>query len=600
MLGACKNIKRICWCIVAMTSMTPLLCMAQSSFSALLKEKNYNLASLTDWSNKSHIIFDQPSCAYINITGIEKMPQSRKHKQEVWIEYYDEQGNYLRKRALMSAQGNSSLAFEKKNFKVDFSVSESENSTFTIGDWVEQDGFHFKAYYTDYFRGAGCVAYKLFDLSQADRGRMWKRASLSSAKANAKCYPDGFPCLVYLNDEFYGIYAWQLKKDRKNMGQKKDVAEHIHLDGTFDYGSLWGDKINWTKFEVRNPTGLYCMNGQPYDGDNPQELIDETSAFYDMPEDNTSVKDAKRLSANVKHYVESFGKFSYYLSKMKLEGATTSDIKDYMEERFDIISLIDYYCFSIYVNNFDGFWKNWQWFTYDGTKWFVAPYDLDCTFGNHYSGNFIIPPEWNYEGGNYSYYPTNGPISYLTTYFWEEIKERYAELRSHEVFTPYNVYTLFEEWHERIGLTAYDMEWERWPNSKCITTTVVNSPWITTDNWTDYGKTKDYNNETTYHAGNTCRAGYRIWTATTDCSGIYPYVQIGYTDSLQRVQNWLEQRTKIIDSFLSYSPLNSLRQIEKPFYSSHIYNMSGQRIPHLQKGLNIVRRKKVHVTTDRR
>lgn len=28
-------------------------------------------------------------------------------------------------------------------------------------------------------------------------------------ETGALCHPDAFPCLVYLNSEFYGIFAWQ-------------------------------------------------------------------------------------------------------------------------------------------------------------------------------------------------------------------------------------------------------------------------------------------------------------------------------------------------------------------------------------------------------
>ena len=38
----------------------------------------------------------------------------------------------------------------------------------------------------------------------------------------ARCYPDGFPCVVYLNGAFYGIFSWQLKKHRDNMAMGRN------------------------------------------------------------------------------------------------------------------------------------------------------------------------------------------------------------------------------------------------------------------------------------------------------------------------------------------------------------------------------------------
>lgn len=580
--------------ILVLPFVRPISGDAQTPFEILLQDKHISQASLRDWSDSTYIEIAQPSCAYINITGIDDLPRRKNKQLTAWMDIYDGLGNFFRKRAYISAQGNSSLGFVKRNFKADFSASESETPTFAIGDWVDQDVFHFKAYYIDFFRGIGCVAYQLFHQTQADRGPMWGRAIHSSANPLARCYPDGFPCLVYLNGEFYGIYTWQLKKDRNNMNQLKDVAEHIHLDGNFEDRLFWGNYLDWTQFEIRNPKGLYCMDGQPYDGDNPQELMDETSDFYDLPEDSERVKAAKERSASVKRYIKAFSKFSRDLAALERTGASAEVIRAEMQQRFDIPSLIDYVCFSYYVNNYDGFWKNWQWFTYDGTKWFVAPYDLDCTFGNHASGNFIIPPEWNYEWGNYSYISSRAPIDYLRKYYWEDLKERYAELRMSGVFSTTNVKSLLKKWCNRIGQPSYNMEWQKWPDCKCIGQTICNETWTTSDDWSGYSKLPDYNDSTTYLAGDKCKAAERIWTATTETRGVRPYAQLGYTDSLERVFEWVNRRTELIDLLFDFeAPLHIAGNHISPTAPHVIYNMSGQRLRHLQKGINIVGGKKI-------
>ena len=590
--------KHFLWILMSLSTITTTTILAQTPFDSKLQQKGITKSDVKDWSKSDFIEMPIPQCALINISGIERMPVSKDEVLSAWIETYDGQGNFFRKPVHLSAQGNSSLGFVKKNFKADFS---SESLTFSIGDWVRQDEFHFKAYYTDFFRGVGCVAYQLFHQTQQDRGPMWKRAFLTSSNKNARCYPDGFPCLVYLNGDFYGIFAWQLKKDRKNMSQTKEMAEHIHLDGKFDNDIFWSEHIDWTQFEVRNPKGLYCMNGQLYDGDHPQELIDETSAFYDLPEDSETIKARKKKSAKVKHYVEAFSTFHHQLKSLETQGADTETIREAMSLQFDIPSLTDYICFAYYVNNYDGFWKNWQWFTYDGSKWFVAPYDLDCTFGNHASGNFIIPPEWNFEWGNYSFLLSREPINFFRKYFWEDIKVRYAELREQKIFSPDNLQLLLTDWYDRIGIDSYAEEWQRWPDSKCIGKTICNPSWMTSDDWTGYGKLPDYDSETTYHAGDRCRLAERVWTATAYVKGVQPYIQLGYTDNLERVFAWVKRRTEIIDQFMGYNPeenyIGSIRQAaDTPTtINTSIYDLSGQRILHLQKGINIVSGRKILV-----
>ena len=89
-----------------------------------------------------------------------------------------------------------------------------------IGDWVRQSSFHFKAFYNDFLRGFGEVGYKVYELMIADRQPFWNRVGYVD-ESRARCFPDGFPCAVYLNGTFYGVFAWQLKKSRKNMNMKK-------------------------------------------------------------------------------------------------------------------------------------------------------------------------------------------------------------------------------------------------------------------------------------------------------------------------------------------------------------------------------------------
>ena len=171
---------------------------------------------VNDYSDTKKIIVEEPQCAYINITGAEIMPAQKGQTMNVWMDVYFGNGKYFRKRAIIDAQGNSSLNLDKKNFKADFCDDEwvgDETPSITIGDWVKQDSYHFKAYYIDWLRGVGVVGYRLYDQMALNIGRPWTRATdhISKPKENARCYPDGFPCIVYLNGDFYGIFAWQLK-----------------------------------------------------------------------------------------------------------------------------------------------------------------------------------------------------------------------------------------------------------------------------------------------------------------------------------------------------------------------------------------------------
>ena len=518
-----------------------------------LEELCINMSRLTDMSDLNDIVIPEPNLAIINITGTKKMPTKKNSDTHAWFELYDGNGNYFKKPVILNAQGKSSMNFTKKNFAVDFYKDDyMEAVNVTIGNWVKQDSYHFKAYYIDYFRGVSAIGYKLYDQISADRGRIWSRASLDNPNEKARCYPDGFPALVCLNGKFYGVFSWQLKKNRKNYSLTKNIAEHIHLDGVLRNDSIWNGTVKWGAFEVRNPKTLYTMDGEKYDGDHPMELIDETSSFYNLETDKEEIKANKQITAQVKHYIEELSSIRPKLLEKEKCGATKKEMRKEIELLFDVPGLIDYCCFHFIVDNCDGFGKNWQWFTYDGKKWYVAPYDLDYTFGNFYKGTILFPAEWNRHTSDYKDLPTVGPMYFIKKYYLNEIKARYAELRDNGVISPENIKSIVKNWYYRIGEENYALEYKKWKDSKCISETICNEGWTTSDDWTNYKVTPDYNSTNNYQVGDKCRLDCRIFTATSDIIGVNPYKQLGYSDSLARLCRWIEKRIELEDAYLGY------------------------------------------------
>ena len=225
-----------------------------------LKANGFDVKTPIDWSDSSFIQIPEPRFAIINVTNIDSMPTTKTQNKKAFLEFWDMQGNYFKKHAILNAQGNSSMGYVKKNVAIDFCDDEwigDNTPKIRIGEWVPQDSFHMKAYYTDFFRGVCAVSYKLYDQIVRTRGNMydrpWKKALLNMSKigtttrsignsyvgdyslltdTGARCFPDGFPVAVYLNGVFYGIFSFQLKKHRDNYHMDKSTAEHVHLDGT--------------------------------------------------------------------------------------------------------------------------------------------------------------------------------------------------------------------------------------------------------------------------------------------------------------------------------------------------------------------------------
>lgn len=465
-----------------------------------LKANGFSVKTPIDWSENSKIQIPEPRLAFVNITNIDSMPTSKAQNMHAIFEFWDMQGNYFKKKAIMNAQGNSSLGMPKRNFACDFCNDDWKgDDTFKIkiGSWVPQDSFHFKAFYADFFKGVSMVGYKLFNEIESTRSsstnRVWKRALLPSADTigygtkgmegttdvnilidnGARCYPDGFPCIVHLNGSFYGVFSWALKKHRDNYMQNKSKPDNIQLDGeiydTFMYnGNIDWDVVNGTKassgggkdgFEFRNPKSLICIDGTKYDADtNRKELIDSSSEFYN-PSNKNHI-----LTNKVKAYYSTLTTYIPTLKKMEEQGEDESVIKAKIQSFFDIDSLIDYLIFSDIVTNVDGFRKNWQWITYNGVKWAVCPYDLDGIIG--WSGwGELSPTSGRY--GNTLDLPTGWVIKYFDT----ELCERYKTLRTN-VLTVKNIFGLVRDWCSRIGASNLEKDLSKWPQ-----TPELYSPW---------------------------------------------------------------------------------------------------------------------------
>ena len=452
-----------------------------------------------DWSKTGSLAIPEPRCAVVNITGITAMPESKTAELDAVMEFWDKAGNYFRKPIVCSAQGQTSLRFPKKNLKFDLMNEDGSEFTLKIGNWVEQDGFHLKSYYTDYFRGLGAVSYKFLDEIMRARGtdsdRPWKtglgvtggvtarggtqKGTEIQLETGALCHPDGFPCLVYLNGEFYGIYAWQLKKHRANYHMEKSNVKHIHLDGDTVY--FRDGTIGWTGFEVRNPNKLYTMDGKKYDGDAPKELIDETSAKYD-PENKDHVRTAQ-VKAAIEGVVSKFQEVKRLCNEYKSSPtpAKLSSARAAYEAIFEPGNEIDYLIFSDVTYNEDGFDHNVQMTTYDGVKWYSNAYDLDQTFGGSWLGESLYAPQtqsvlYTWRGNN-----TFGPCHCLPIIYKAELESRYKELRDAGIIETEHILGYIKDWVNRIGTGNYELEYERWPGCPTYTDSIYRvKKWLET------------------------------------------------------------------------------------------------------------------------
>ena len=539
-----------------------------------LKASGFNAQTPIDWSEyisnngKSPLYIPEPRCARINISGIDSMPTSKTVNDKAYFEMWDMQGNYFKKKVIINAQGNTTMMYPKKSFACDFFDEDWNGDSFAIkfGNWVAQDSFHFKAQYCDFFKGISIVAYKLVQEVWASRSNIystpWMKALLENVNitsgsycneaindlslqknTGAKCVPDAFPCVVYLNGEFYGVFNWALKKHRDNYHLDKSNGNNIHLDGGSEQLKT---PLNWESFEIRNPkkllTNVASVDGfEAYDGDNPKELLDESTEGYN-PSDKNHV-----LSNKVKQAILSFNRMAPKLNSMTNENGG----EEYLNQHYDLDNLIDYYVLQ-YVLADEDIAANWQWVTYDGIKWFVFDYDKDKSFGQIYNcpGTRAATDMLNAVNTSVAY----SPFTYLFKYHKQDIKARYNELKSLGIFTPSHVINLVNKWFDRFSNEDLKLEYKKWSESPSNRDDNIDKEhWKVHGSSYEYTSENTYNSEKTYTIGETCAYGvsrHVIFECVKETKGNPPIVRfydniprdLGFHDSIFRLEKYIQER----------------------------------------------------------
>ena len=579
-----------------------------------LKANGFDVKTPIDWSESNFIQIPEPRFAIINITNIDSMPTTKTDNKKAFLEFWDMNGNYFKKHAILNAQGQSSMGFVKKNAAIDLCDDEwigDNTPKVRIGNWVPQDSFHMKAYYTDFFRGVGAVSYKLYDQIVRTRGNMydrpWKKALLDMSKigtttkslgnpyigdyelltdTGARCFPDGFPAAVYLNGEFYGIFSFQLKKHRDNYHMNKGTAEHVHLDGILNEDIIFQgkEKIAWGNFEIRNPKNLYAKMGNKYNADVQQEeLAGETEInswiaagkLPDGTEITSKIKKNLQVTAKVKKYIQSFSDaipiIKAAMDSYEASNKTEDDLKSFKavyEKYFDKDNMIDYMIVSDLIKNTDGFNKNWQWFTYDGKKWYVGLYDCDMSFGGHFMGNRITDVLTKHVDTSLL-----RPNGYITKYYEQELNDRYKKLADLGIASSANIFSLLRDWTMRIGTEFFKEEYKKWKDSPCIADSIVNSNYWEvvydeegnpqTDTQETFDATHAYNIDDVVSFGISASMGYfkyKCIKPTTALDTNIPHSESTYCpiktfkhcDSIYRAQRWIEKNTENMDKLYNY------------------------------------------------
>ena len=559
-----------------------------------LKANGFDTKGKTDWSDwydkhDSALELPIPTKAVINITGVNQMPSKKLVNDKAYIEFFDFAGNYFKIKAYLNAQGTSTMADPMKSCAIDLFSDDWGGNEFEIkfGDWVAQDGFHLKAFYKDSLKSIQPICYEIgeqitsflnvrsnrFHIS-SDNVLIGGTGDMDNDVSQAKCMPSQFPCEVYLNGEYYGLFIWSLKKNRKNYSMNKKDYTSILIDNV---GGMFNeDSFNWIKAEIRNPKKLICVDGEEYDADTHMgELIGTDTVagqqytFSKLNAATTGTDTFKVTSvgynaanndmvntAKTKAIIEAC---QAYKSEVN-SASTNEEKKKIVEKSFDVDNLLAYIIFCELTYNQDGWYNNAQITIYDKKVGYNI-YDCDSCLGKAWNG--IL---WT-SSLSREIFDSNStnPLFVIKSLYAEKIGTMYKTLRDKGIITKENLNKIVDDWFDRLGTDALKRSVTKWNNSPSY-----RKPTNLDEHWEPYmplskselNSINSYNAETNYSVGTiVCygNGGYNnyYYKCVKECLGSTPttdgnYFTNGMYDSKERIKMWLEKRIDFCDILWNY------------------------------------------------
>lgn len=300
-------------------------------------------------------------------------------------------------------QGEATINLDKKNYNIKLQDGKKNKFVVSFKDWFPTHKYHIKANYSD------------ASLVRNSVGSLLGRKSYPYLYPNyARGVIDSFPFILYINDEWCGCYTWNLTQDGNLFAMDEDNKNHMvfRANGTASTGG-------WlvSNFEDRlrdDPTehSLDCLT----------RMVDWT---------NTCT-------------VEEF----------------RTDVKQY----FDLESLLYYWPVVDIECGTDSMVNNTTWASWDGVHWYVLWYDTDLIFGP--SSLLVATPTLDLiEATKESQfaYKYNPIWDKLYQSYYDELCEKYAELRQTIFVDTQTIIGYFTSYRDKWGSTNLALEQEKWP-----------------------------------------------------------------------------------------------------------------------------------------
>lgn len=336
-------------------------------------------------------------------------------------------------------QGASSVGLPKKNYTLNL-----DQDIEIFHSYGKQHKYVIKANYLDPSQSLNIVGAKLWGRirdthKHADTGILNTNGDLlvdnNGNRVVAETDPqlsiggnygavDGFPIAVYINDQYWGLYSFAIPKDDWMAKMPKSQGKYAIVDTIWDPQGAFKQETN---FKDQMELQFCSTEDSQWAMESVNTLIRAVMATYD----------------------------------------TADNFNQAVSPLLDLDSAIDYYIFSVLVNNDDGIFRNYLLQTFDGKKWYFAAYDLDSIFGR--TPDFLehLPAssdtdDWRDHGVTFENVTSSNRLFYqLWKFYKEDILSR-TKMLINGTMSESAVDTEFIDYARNIPINAYVAELDTW------------------------------------------------------------------------------------------------------------------------------------------
>lgn len=318
-------------------------------------------------------------------------------------------------------QGTSSLQYVLKNFTVRLKDENMADYYYTpYPNGVPETTFCFKCDYMESTHSRNTGLAKFVNECLYD-----EKNPAQLVTANVRNSVDGFPVLMYINDELQGVYNFNLDRySTQSYGYTKDTTLVYEVSANSD--TTAGAFYKWSEDSGKSKLDYYKSDFE---------------CLY--PPTRAAGNDDMAELINLVEWVND---------------SSDEEFKDNITNHFNLQYLLRYFLYVYVAGAVDSLGKNMKLTTWDGLIWYPQVYDADTTIGLDNTG--FLKFDMDIEMGDENVFNTTGSKLWkrVQLLFDAELKEQYALMRQKQ-FTVENLMKyILEEQILKIPATFYNKD----------------------------------------------------------------------------------------------------------------------------------------------